>query len=81
MNSEQLDQDRQRDAASLQMIGTFFTVLAVLVLSGTWWALDRRHAMWVNLGAGAILLIIGLAMVFLGRRTARPRRSAPEQER
>lgn len=69
------DSDRQRDAASLVMIGTFFTVLALLVLCGTFWATGRFHAMMVNLGAGMILLVIGLLMLGLGLRM-RPARSS-----
>lgn len=81
MNADQLEQDRQRDAASLRMIGAFFTILAVLVLCGTWWALDRPHAMWVNVGAGTILLVIGLAMLRIGRRAAGPQATKPGPDR
>ena len=36
---------RQRDAASFLMLGTFFAVMGSLVLVGTFWTLERMHAM------------------------------------
>ena len=61
-------EERRREALSLVMLGVFFVVLAVLVLIGSWWAVGRTHALVVNLGAGGVLLLIGLAMWALGRR-------------
>ncbi len=78
---EPRDSDRQRDAASLVMIGTFFTVLALLVLCGTFWATGRFHAMMVNLGAGAILLIIGLLMLGMGLRMRPAQSSNPSRNK
>lgn len=63
-----LAEQRQRDAVSLLMLGAFFSVLAVLVLVGTYWTVGRTHAMVVNLGAGVTLLAVGLAMLWAGRR-------------
>lgn len=62
---------RQRDAASFLMLGTFFAVMGSLVLLGTFWTLERMHAMVVNLVAGLLLLAIGLGMLALGARARR----------
>lgn len=63
-----LQEQRERDAISLLMLGGFFSVLAVLVLIGTYWTVGRWHAMVVNLGAGATLLVVGIVMLWIGRR-------------
>ncbi|MGD9647772.1 MAG: hypothetical protein AB7U73_18820 [Pirellulales bacterium] len=62
---------RQRDAASYLMLGAFFAVMGTLVLIGTFWTLERMHAMVVNLVAGLILLAAGVAMLALGVRVRR----------
>ena len=62
---------RQRDAASFLMLGTVFAVMGSLVLVGTFWTLERMHAMVVNLVAGLLLLAIGLGMLALGARARR----------
>lgn len=59
--------NRERDGSSLAIIGTFFAVFATLVLIGTFWE-DRDHGMVVNIGAGLVLLGIGVAMLFYGLR-------------
>ncbi len=61
----------EREAVSLAMIGGFFVVLASLVLVGTFWARHRPHAMYVNLGAGLVLLLIGVVMLWGGRLVQR----------
>ncbi len=66
--SHTLAEQRERDAISLRMLGAFFSVLAALVLVGTFWTVGRWHAMVVNLGAGVMLLVVGLAMLWGGRR-------------
>lgn len=72
-------EDRDRDALSLLLVGSFFAVLAVLVLIGTWWTLERPRAAWVNVVSGALLMAIGLGMVAMGLRMRR--RAAPERSR
>ncbi len=67
---------RQRDGATLRLLGGFFSILAVLVLIGTLWALDRPHAMIVNLAAGMVLLAVGGGMFWSGSRA---RRSGEQQ--
>jgi uncharacterized membrane protein len=66
-----------RDGISLSMMGAFFSVLAVLVLIGTFWALGQFRAAVVNFTAGAILLTIGLTLLGVGIRfRAKSRRLA-----
>ncbi len=64
---------RQRDAASLNILGFFFAVLGSLVLVGTYWSLDNARALIVNLASGALLTVIGLGMMAFVRRSKRPR--------
>lgn len=63
---EHLQEQRQRDAMTFFLLGGFFTVMAILVLIGTLWAVGRTHAMIVNLAAGLLLLVIGLGMIAAG---------------
>lgn len=63
---------RARDAISLIMLGAFFCVLAVLVLSGSFWAIGRPHAMIVNIGAGMLMLLVGGGMMWAGKRLRVP---------
>jgi len=70
-------ENRSRDASSLLLLGTFFTVLAVLVLLGTLWTLDRPRPMVVNLVAGGLLLAIGLMTLIGSWRLRNP--SPPEK--
>jgi hypothetical protein len=62
------EQFRQRDAASLLMMGSFFIVMGALLLVACFW-IDHSKAMVVNIGAAAALLLIGAAMVWRGRLT------------
>lgn len=62
---------RQRDALSLLMVGGFFALLAVMVLIGTWWTLERPRAAAVNVASGLLLLVIGLGMIAVGRAMRR----------
>lgn len=68
---------RQRDALSLLMVGGFFALLALLVLVGTWWTLERPRAAAVNVVAGMLLLGIGLGMMAAGRRLRKPSGAGP----
>ncbi len=68
MNEPNHDLHRRRDAASMQLLGVFFTVLSTLVLIGSLWTLDRPRALAVNLAAGLTLLTVGVGMVWGGRR-------------
>jgi len=63
---------RERDAASMKLLGGFFCVLAVLVLIGSIWSTGRPHAMVVNIGAGTLMLVVGSGMLWIGTRLRRP---------
>jgi len=52
----------------MKLLGVFFTVLAILVLFGTLWTLDKPRAMIVNIAAGITLLVVGVGMIWGGRR-------------
>lgn len=60
-------ENMRRDAESLLMKGAFFTFLGVPVLIGTFWA-KTSHAATVNVGAGVLLLIVGLGFIMKGFR-------------
>jgi len=59
---------RERDAASIKILGFFFTLLGVLVLVGTFWTLHNIRAVTVNLASGAVLTLVGLGMMYFARR-------------
>ena len=61
------EQHRERDAASLTIIGGFFAILSVFVLIGTFFE-DSYEGRVVNVAAGLILLLVGLGMLAFGRR-------------
>lgn len=61
---------RQRDAEALTIIGAFFAILAALVLIGVIMHHEGGDAA-VGIGAGIILLVIGLGSVSIGRRLRR----------
>ena len=60
---------RQRDAEILRVLGSFFSLMGVLVLIGTFWALGKTSAVVVSICSGSVLLAIGLVML---RRLGRP---------
>ena len=74
LEADTQDENRARDATSFLLLGSFFSILATLVLIGTLWTLDRPRAVVVNLAAGGLLLLIGLVMLYAGRRVQRSRR-------
>ena len=69
--SNSTDNNRQRDAASLRILGAFFSALGGLVLVATIWALDDRRAAIVNFAGGAILVAVGGGMLLAARAMAR----------
>ncbi|MEO2050096.1 MAG: hypothetical protein ABGX16_26360 [Pirellulales bacterium] len=58
----------ERDAASLKILGFFFSALGALVLVGTLWSLDNERAVIVNIASGTVLLVIGFGTIVLARR-------------
>ena len=60
----------QRDATSLKILGSFFTILSILVWIGTLWTLDNWRAVVVNLCCGGALFATGLGMLLVARKIA-----------
>ena len=56
-----------RDGMSLVLLGGFFSLLAVLVLLGSFWNDRGSAALVVNIIAGLLLLGIGFGTVVSGR--------------
>lgn len=61
------DMDK-RDGETNIAVGLFLFVLGIPVLLGTFWALDRPHAAFVNAVCGGVLLLLGACVVFHGWR-------------
>jgi len=70
MPDDQKQTHRRRDAEVLTIIGSFLSILAVLVLIGTIFQ-GRGEGMVVGIGAGLLLLLIGLGAASLGLRWLR----------
>lgn len=70
MPDDQKQTHRRRDAEVLTIIGSFLSILAVLVLIGTIFQ-GRGEGMVVGIGAGVLLLLIGLGTASLGLRWLR----------
>ncbi len=75
MPEDERQTHRRRDGEVLTIIGSFFAILAVLVLIGTIFQ-GHREGMVVGIGAGLLLLLIGLGAASLGRRWLR----SPDQQ-
>ena len=71
MNQSDPKEHRARDAATLLVIGSFFALLAVLVLLGSFWAEELDFPVVVNVAAGVLLMLVGLGMVLMSRRLRR----------
>ena len=72
MHSIRKEDDRKlqlqkRDAETVSMLGGFVAFISLPVLIGTFWA-DKMSARVVNIGAGLVLLLIGLLMLAHGLR-------------
>lgn len=70
MGEQPNDQDQptdhtQRDADTFFILGGFITILALPVLAGIFWE-ESAHARIVNIGAGLVLLGIGILMLYRG---------------
>ena len=66
MNSPQ--EVRDRDAATLRVLGAFFSLMGLLVLIGTFTAIGKTSAVVVSVCSGSTLLFIGLGMWWYARR-------------
>lgn len=69
--SNDANDHRQRDATSLKILGSFFTVLSILVWIGTFWTLDNHRAVIVNICCGAALFAFGVGMMLISRTIAK----------
>lgn len=68
MTQTSTQQYRSRDAASFLVMGSFFVVLALLVLLGTFWSEDFSFPVVLNVVSGVVLLLVGLGLLTLARR-------------
>jgi len=59
---------KERDAASIKILGFFFSVLGGLVLIGSYWSRENSRALTVSLVSGAVLTLVGLGMMYLVSR-------------
>lgn len=64
-------ENRQRDIATLRVLGIFFFVMGMLVLVAVYEAIGNTPAMIVNVLSGLTLGTIGTGMILISRRMAR----------
>lgn len=63
------------EVTTLRMFGVFFAVLAVLVLIGTFWALEKTSTTIVSLGSGLALLAVSAISTIAASRINRKSQS------
>ena len=56
----------KRDGETYMAVGLFIVALAIPVLIGTYWAMERPHAAVVNAVCGATLAVVGGGAVAYG---------------
>ncbi len=61
----------ERDVASIKILGFFLTVLGLLVLVGTFAALENPRGAIVNAISGLVLATVGAAMLFWAKRAGK----------
>ena len=61
----------ERDAASIKILGFFFTLLGLLVVVGTLATLDDPRGAIVNAISGLVLATVGAAMLLWARRSGK----------
>jgi membrane protein implicated in regulation of membrane protease activity len=69
MTSNDHEQYRERDAASLLMMGAFFLMMGMLLLLASTWSFGDQRPFTVTLSAAIALLLIGAIMIWRGRVT------------
>ena len=74
------DAPANHDAASLRIIGTFFSILGALVLVATGCTLDNTRAMLVNLASGGVLTVLGGVMLLISRRLSAADESSTDSD-
>lgn len=69
MNDESQQNDyRSRDMVTLRALGSFFAVMGLLVLVGTFEARGNNAAIVVSLLSAATLILIGVVMLLIAQR-------------
>ena len=63
-----IDEMGKRDGETNMAVGIFLFALGIPVLLGTFWALDRPHAAFVNALCGLALLLVGGGVTYYGWR-------------
>ena len=63
--------NRERDVATLRVLGIFFSVMGALVLVASYKAIGNTPALVVNVISALILVVVGGGMLWASRRLAR----------
>ena len=64
------NKNRERDVATLRVLGIFFTIMGALVTVATFEAIGNTPAVVVSICSGCVLLTVGLGMIFGSRAMA-----------
>ena len=64
-------QNRERDIATLRVLGLFFSIMGTLVLVATYEAVGNVPAVVVSVCSGLVLLGVGIGMMVISRRIGR----------
>ena len=67
MPENSTDSFKSRDGIILRLLGGFFLAFGVLVWIGLFWPQEPSGRL-VNVGAGAVLFLVGGLSIWLGRR-------------
>jgi small neutral amino acid transporter SnatA (MarC family) len=69
--NEKERENRQRDIATLRVLGIFFSVMGGLVLIAIYETLGNTPAMIVNILSGVALAAVGIGMITISKRMSR----------
>ena len=72
------DEGRERDAATLRVLGIFFSIMGGLVLIATYEAIGNTPAVVVSIVSGLVLLAVGLGMMRVSQNLRKPRPNPEE---
>jgi len=61
-------QYRERDIATLRVLGTFFAIMGALVLVAVYETIGNTPAMIVNILSGVVLGAVGIGMITISKR-------------
>ncbi|MCA9216055.1 MAG: hypothetical protein KDB27_23470 [Planctomycetales bacterium] len=64
-------QNRERDSATLRVLGIFFLIMGSLVLAATYEAIGNVPAVIVSVISGLVLLGVGIGMIGFSWRLSR----------